>query len=40
MAEYAMAVVWFLGFGGGGEARIYFNISVNDGARSLYLVLY
>ena len=38
MAEYALAIFWFVAFGGG-EARIFFDISVNDGGRSLYLVL-
>ena len=39
MAEYALAVIRFQRFGRG-EARIAFNFSVDNGARSLYLDLY
>ena len=38
MAEYALAVVRFLGFERG--ARTSFNMSVNNGGKFLYLVLY
>ena len=38
MAEYALAIFWFVAFGEG-EVRIFFDISVNDRGRPLYLVL-
>ena len=39
IAESALAIVRFLGFGGGG-ARMSFNISIKSKDKFLYLVLY
>ena len=40
IAESALAIVRFLGFGGGGKPRMSFNISIKSNDKFLYLVLY